>query len=116
MLECESGDHRKRGWRLWDISGEKRQFPAAERPVDEIELTTAWVHENSQPLVISDWNTETRFPNFRRFLTRVGIASTCTLPLVRGERRLGIFEVGSAQANAYCEEEVAFLSLAADQV
>ncbi len=116
MFECDSGDPSKLSWRLFDINGEKRQFPEAELPVDEIELTTAWVHENSQPLVISDWNSETRFPNFRGFLTGLGIGSTCTLPLVRGERRLGIFEVGSAQANAYCEEEVAFLALAADQV
>ena len=35
---------------------------------------------------------------------------------MRGERRLGIFEVGSAQPGAYCDEEVAFLSFAADQV
>jgi formate hydrogenlyase transcriptional activator len=116
MFECDSGDPGKLGWRLFDINGEKRQFQEAELPVDEIELTSAWVHENSQPLTILDWNTETRFPNFREFLTGVGIGSTCTLPLVRGERRLGIFEVGSRQANAYCEEEVAFLSLAADQV
>jgi len=116
MFESDTGDPSKLGWRLFDIHGEKRQFPEAELPVGEIELTTAWVHENSQPLVISDWNSETRFPTLREFLTGVGIGSTCTLPLVRGERRLGIFEVGSAQANAYGEEEVAFLSLVADQV
>jgi formate hydrogenlyase transcriptional activator len=116
MFESDTGDPSKLGWRLFDIHGEKRQFPEAELPVGEIELTTAWVHENCQPLVISDWNGETRFPTLREFLTGVGIGSTCTLPLVRGERRLGIFEVGSAQANAYGEEEVAFLSLVADQV
>ena len=116
MFECDGSGSGKLGWRLFDINGEKRQFPEAELPVEEIELTTAWAHENSQPLVISDWNTETRFPNFREFLTGIGIASTCTLPLVRGERRLGIFEVGSRQTNAYCQDEVAFLALAADQV
>src|SRR6266576_5615070 len=116
MFECDRGDPTKLGWRLFDINGGKRQFSEAELPVDEIGLAAAWVHENSQPLVISDWNTETRFPNFRQFLTGLGIGSTCTLPLMRGERRLGIFEVGSTQANAYCEEEVAFLSIVADQV
>src|SRR6266576_5747953 len=116
MFECDSGDPTKLGWRLFDFNGEKREFSEAELPLDEIGLAAAWVHENSQPLVISDWNSETRFPNFREFLTGLGIGSTCTLPLVRGERRLGIFEVGSTQTNAYCEEEVAFLSLAADQV
>ena len=116
MFECDRGDPTKLGWRLFDINGEKRQFSEAELPLDEIGLAAAWVHENSQPLVISDCNSETRFPNFREFLTGLGIGSTCTLPLVRGERRLGIFEVGSTQTNAYCEDEVAFLSLAADQV
>src|SRR6266446_8501531 len=119
MFECASGDghnRRKLGWRLFDIHGTKRQFPEAELPGDEIELTAAWVHENGQPLVVADWSTETRFPGLKNFVTGLGICSTCTLPLVRGERRLGIFEVGSTQANAYCSQEVAFLSLAADQV
>ena len=75
-----------------------------------------WIHENGQPLLVSDWNKETRFPNVKAFMAGLGIASTCTLPLVRGQRRLGVFEVGSAQSNAYCDDEVAFLSLAADQV
>jgi formate hydrogenlyase transcriptional activator len=116
MFECDSGDSRKLSWRLFDVNGTKREFPEAELPVDEIELTSAWVHDNGQPLVIGEWSAETRFPNLKRFLTGLGIGSTCTLALMRGERRLGIFEVGSAQANAYCEDEVAFLSIAADQV
>ena len=116
MFDCDGGDRRKLSWRLFDVKGTKRQFPEENLPSDEIELTTAWVHENGQPLVITDWTEETRFPGLRNFVTGLGIASTCTLPLVRGERRLGIFEVGSTQPNAYCEEEVSFLLLAADQV
>src|SRR2546423_11482347 len=116
MFESDGDDRGKVGCRLFEINGSKHQFEEAELPVEEIELTTTWVHENSQPLVVEDWNSETRFPNLREFLTGVGVGSTCTLPLMRGERRLGIFEVGSAQANAYCAEEVAFLSIVADQV
>jgi formate hydrogenlyase transcriptional activator len=122
LFECDSGDSGKLGWRLFDVHGTRRQFPEAELPVDEIETAAAWVHENGQPLVTADWSKdkdddkETRFPNLKAFLTGLGIGSSCILPLVRGERRLGIFEVGSAQPNAYCEEELAFLSLAADQV
>jgi formate hydrogenlyase transcriptional activator len=116
MFESDGDDHGKLGWRLFDINGSKRQFAEADLPVGEIELTTIWVHENNQPLLVEDWSSETRFPRLREFLTGIGIGSTCTLPLMRGERRLGIFEVGSTQANAYCEEEVAFLSLVADQV
>ncbi len=116
MFECDHSDSGKLGWRLFDVNGTKRQFPEAELPLNDIELTAARVHENGQPFVIGEWNKETRFPSLREFLTGLGIVSTCALPLVRGERRLGIFEVGSGQPNAYCEEEVAFLSVAADQV
>src|SRR5438132_4874284 len=116
MFECDHGDSGKLGWRLFDVNGTKRQFPEAELPLNDIELTAARVHETGQPLVIGDWNNETRFPSLKEFLTRLGIVSTCALPLVRGERRLGIFEIGSRQPNAYCAEEVAFLSVAADQV
>src|SRR5438132_14045294 len=58
MFEGDGGDPRKLGRRLFDINGQRREFPEAELPVDEIELTTAWVPENSQPLVIEDWNRE----------------------------------------------------------
>src|SRR5712692_11396159 len=81
MFECASGDghnRRKLGWRLFDIHGTKRQFPEAELPGDEIELTAAWVHENGQPLVVADWSTETRFPGLKNFVTGLGIGSTCT--------------------------------------
>jgi formate hydrogenlyase transcriptional activator len=116
IFECDNGDMGQAGWRLFDINGAKRQFSEAELPVDEIGLTAACIHENGQPLVVADWSGETRFPNLKDFMTGLGISSSCVLPLVRGERRLGVFEVGSAHPNAYCAEEVAFLSLAADQV
>jgi formate hydrogenlyase transcriptional activator len=116
IFECDNGDMGQAGWRLFDINGAKRQFPEAELPIEEIGLTAAWIHENGQPLVVADWSGETRFPNLKDFMNGLGISSSCVLPLVRGERRLGVFEVGSAHPNAYCAEEVAFLSLAADQV
>jgi formate hydrogenlyase transcriptional activator len=116
IFECDNGEMGQAGWRLFDINGAKRQFPEAELPIEEIGLTAAWIHENGQPLVIADWSGETRFPNLKDFMTGLGISSSCVLPLLRGERRLGVFEVGSAHPNAYCAEEVAFLSLAADQV
>src|SRR5713101_711231 len=116
MFECDRGDSGKPGWRLFDVRGTKRQFPEADLPVEEIELTAAWIQENGEPLVVADWSKETRFPKLKDFMTELGISSTCMLPLVIGEMRLGVIEVGSAQPNAYCDEEVAFLSFAADQV
>jgi formate hydrogenlyase transcriptional activator len=74
------------------------------------------VHESSDPLVTHDWNTETQFPKHRSFLAGLGISSTCTLPLKRGERRLGVLTLGRFYPNAYDEEEVRFLCLVADQI
>jgi formate hydrogenlyase transcriptional activator len=75
-----------------------------------------WAYEYQQFVVISDWNRETRFPRHREFLHELRIASTCTLPLMRGKRRLGALTFGSTQADSYPEQEVRFLSLVADQV
>lgn len=75
-----------------------------------------WVHESRQALVTADWNEETRFEKHREFLNGAGIASTCALPLARGERRIGVLSVGNSRPDAYPEEEVRFLSLVADQI
>jgi GAF domain-containing protein len=70
------------------------------------------VHESAQPLVIDDWSREKRFQEYGMLLSRLGIASTCTLPLIRGTRRLGVLSLGRFYPNAYDEEEVRFLGLA----
>jgi formate hydrogenlyase transcriptional activator len=116
LFECDRGHSSKMGWRLFDVHGAKRQFSESGFPADEMELMAASIHENGQPLVVADWSGETRFPKVRDFVTGLGIRSTCALPLARGGRRLGVFELGSAQPNAYCDGEVSFLSFAADQV
>src|SRR5580765_7459540 len=55
MFECDRGSGAKAGWRLFDVHGARREFPEAEFPGDEIELMSTWIHENSQPLMVSDW-------------------------------------------------------------
>ena len=42
--------------------------------------------------------------------------SSCTLPLTRGSRRLGVLSVGRRYPNAYDEEETYFLGLVAEQI
>jgi formate hydrogenlyase transcriptional activator len=74
------------------------------------------VHETQQVLVTSDWREEERFRKHGEFLNQLGIASTCVLPLARGERRLGVLSIGSSRPDAYSEDEVRFLSLVADQI
>jgi formate hydrogenlyase transcriptional activator len=80
------------------------------------ESTGFWVHENQQTLAVTDWAQETRFPKMKEFLREVGIASTCTLPLARTDRKLGVIEFGSSHPNAYPEAEIEFLSVVAGQV
>jgi len=76
----------------------------------------SWVHQHQQRVITTDWNREPKFPEHGKFLSGLGIASTCTLPLTRGERRLGVFSVGSSRPHAYDEEEVRFLGLVVDQL
>src|SRR5438552_7065217 len=101
-------------WHLFEANARKGEISEADLPIDG--TTSGWVHENGQPLVILDWSKETRFPELKVFLEGLGIASTCTLPLTRADRRLGVLELGSSHPNAFPEEEIRFLSLVADQV
>jgi formate hydrogenlyase transcriptional activator len=59
---------------------------------------------------------ETRFPAAVELFQKHGINSMCTLPLTTVHRRLGGLAVGSRETEAYCNEEVFFLSLVANQV
>ena len=74
------------------------------------------VYESGQPLVTVDWRQEAQFEKYRLFLADHGIVSTCTLPLIRGARRLGVLSLGRSYPNAYDDEEVRFLSLASRQI
>jgi formate hydrogenlyase transcriptional activator len=80
-----------------------------EAPID-------WVHESQQSLVTADWREEVSYPSYREFLNQLGIISTCSLPMTRGTRRLGVLSLGSAQPDAYSEDEILFLRLVADQL
>ena len=75
-----------------------------------------WAHSSGELLVIEDWSQETRFPNYGIHLNQLGISSTCTLPLVRGTRRLGVMSLGRSYPNAYDEQEIDFLRLVAEQI
>jgi len=101
-------------WHLLYANGRRHDVPEADVVLKDTPME--WVHESQQALVTTDWREEARFPKHGQFLTELGIASTCVLPLARGERRLGVLSIGSTHPHAYPEEEVRFLSLVADQV
>ena len=102
-------------WSLLEVNGERIDIPSA----DDFALEDSpiqRVHESGQPLVTLDWSRETRFQKYGLFLAKFGIVSTCTLPLTRGPRRLGVLSLGRFYPNAYDEEEVSFLGLVAGQI
>ena len=84
-------------------------LPLADSPIQ-------YVHDGGEPLLTLDWSQEKRFEKYGVFLAQHGVTSTCTLPLRRGSRRLGVLSLGRCYPNAYDEEELHFLCLAADQI
>lgn len=101
-------------WHLLHAQGRRHDGP---EPAAFLRDTPIYrVHESQQALVIADWQRETRFPKYKELLTELGIASTCSLPLARGRRRLGVLSIGSSRPYAYPEGEARFLSLIADQL
>lgn len=102
-------------WCLIDANGRRTELSCGDAIAVE-ETPIAWVHENGAFLVTQDWSRETRFEKYRPVLSEANIASTCAIPLRRGERRLGVMVLGRFYPNAYDEEEVAFLRVVADQI
>ncbi len=101
-------------WEVLHVNG--RTLDVSDRAGFLRDAPTDWVHESQQVLVTPDWRRETDFSNYREFLGHLGIVSTCSLPLARGERRLGVLSLGSFRPHAYPEEETPFLRLVADQI
>jgi len=101
-------------WHLLYSNGARQNPPLTEVVLEGTPVE--WVHNSQQALVTEDWSRETRFAKHAEFLHEFGIASTCVLPLARGQRRLGVLTLGRSHADAYSEDEVRFLSLVADQI
>src|SRR5213594_2873771 len=59
-----------------------------------------WVWRHQQPLSINT-DAETRFPKFARALLETGIKSFCGVPLLIGNRRIGVLGLASAKPDAF---------------
>jgi formate hydrogenlyase transcriptional activator len=114
QLIAFENDTRTVTWHLLYSNGARQNLPLADVVVDDTPVE--WVHESLRVLVTADWNKETRFAKHGEYLSELGIASSCVLPLSRGQRRLGVLSVGNSRPQAYPEDEVRFLSLVADQI
>jgi formate hydrogenlyase transcriptional activator len=84
--------------------------------VPKEETPAWWVYRNQKPVVIRVTDQETRFPQIIDGLAKVGLKSTCTLPLSTAHRRLGSLAFTSHIEDAYSQEEQRFLSLVANQI
>jgi len=100
-------------WSLLEING-KRIEAGGDVALDDSPLR--WVHQSGETLTVADWTQEARFEKYGAFLGDFGITATCTLPLIRGPRRLGVMSLGRFYPNAYDTEEVRFLSIVAGQI
>jgi formate hydrogenlyase transcriptional activator len=88
--------------------------PGARFAVDDI--PSGWVWQHQQPLVVRDFEGDTRFPQVMQHLREHGVRSFCCLPLTTAQRRLGALAIGRAERGAYSPPEVAFAQLVAAQV
>ena len=101
-------------WNACEVCSHQGPVAGPDIPADE--TITKWVYERQEPLVIPALDQETRFPRMMAFLQEKGFQSICALPLTTVHRRVGSIAVASQRSDAYCAEEVRFLSLVADQV
>jgi len=102
------------GWRLFKAFGHEDNI---ELPDFELhESPSGMVFETQEPVIISDWYAEKRYPRLAEYLRQYNIRSTCVLPLSTVHRRVGALAVGVSAPNAYSGEEVRFLSLVADHI
>jgi formate hydrogenlyase transcriptional activator len=100
-------------WSLLEANGQKIEAPP-DLSLEDSPIPL--VHQSGQTVVTVDWSRELRFQKYGVLLAKLGVLSTCTLPLTRGQRRLGVLILGRSYPNAYDGEEVRFLELAADQI
>ncbi len=102
-------------WQFRELKGtiESISYPQA----SALSQTTALLaYEQVQPVVVSEWSNESRFPLEQPRMKDAGIASSYALPLRRGERSIGVLSFGSATPNAFPGDEVAFLAQVADHI
>jgi formate hydrogenlyase transcriptional activator len=101
-------------WNACEVCEHEGPVPVPEGPADQ--TITKWVYERQEPLVIPSLERETRFPRLVAFLLGKGFRSVCAVPLTTVHRRIGSFALASKVPEAYCQDEVQFLSLVAGQM
>jgi formate hydrogenlyase transcriptional activator len=80
------------------------------------ETAAWWVYRNQQPIALRRTDQETRFPLMLDRLAKLGLNSSCVLPLSTAHRKLGSLAFTSRLDDAYSPDEQRFLSLVANQI
>jgi formate hydrogenlyase transcriptional activator len=76
-------------------------FPAADSIAN-------WVWKHQRPLTI-DTQAETRFPEFAETLLVSGVKSFCGVPLMIGDRRIGVLGLASTLSDAFRDFKLQFM-------
>jgi len=87
--------------------------PPGECPM---ETPGGWVWQTQESWVVSDLNSDARFPDLVQWLRDRGVASLCVVPVTTALRKLGALAFGSRIKAAYSEVDVVFLQQVARQV
>jgi formate hydrogenlyase transcriptional activator len=105
-------------WIQWHFDEPYKSGLEVRRPesVPKEETVAWWVYQNQQPMVVGLSSPDNRFPRMRDWLAKLGLKSSCTLPLSTAHRQLGSISFISHFEEAYSAEEQRFLSLVANQL
>jgi formate hydrogenlyase transcriptional activator len=77
---------------------------------------SGWVWQTQNSFVVSDTETETRFPDFQRQLREGGVRSLALVPLTTAQRRLGALGFGRVLPQVITDAEVQFMQRVTSQV
>lgn len=92
----------------WHVSGKGRLW-APDMPVEEL---PAWhVYDSQEPLLITDWKTDQRFPRLKQLFAEMGVelGSVIRVPLTTPYRRLGTLGISSGPSAIFGAEHVDLL-------
>src|SRR6201982_3477603 len=70
---------------------------------------SGWVWQTQQPFIVTDLETETRFPDFLVRLRGAGVRSFAILPLTTAQRRLGAMGFGRLRPQAISDSDIRLL-------
>src|SRR6201984_3230424 len=78
-------------------------------PIEELPFWEAV--RSRDPQHTPDWDTEERFPRFRKWAKKMGLGSGVRIPLPTPHRRVGVFGINRDTVNPFREEEISLLHL-----